>query len=136
MIWNIDTQRRIRDDFGLEITGDGERSKGAKEGKQRRRILHLIFASNARITSRPQLLSFLKDTKQVPPIPHVNVTSAGPAMTTLLITSGGLVVVISIIAAASTSTGAALGGLATVTTPRVDPILSCVKFRMTMNWSP
>jgi hypothetical protein len=51
MLRNIDAQRRVRDDFSLEITGDGERSKSAKENQQRRRILHLISVSNARITS-------------------------------------------------------------------------------------
>jgi hypothetical protein len=53
MVRNIDGQRRIRNDFGFEITGDGERSKSTKENQQRRRILHLVSVSNARIPSGP-----------------------------------------------------------------------------------
>jgi hypothetical protein len=51
MVRNIDAQRRVRDYFSFEITGDGDRRKSTKENQQRRSILHLISVSNARITS-------------------------------------------------------------------------------------
>jgi hypothetical protein len=51
VIRNIEIKGRVRDHYSFEITGDGERSKHTKENQQRRRVLHLISVSSARITT-------------------------------------------------------------------------------------
>jgi len=47
MVRNIDAQRRVRDYFSFEITGDGKRDKSANENQRRCRIFHFVSFSDA-----------------------------------------------------------------------------------------
>jgi hypothetical protein len=51
VIRNINAEGGVRDHYSFETGGDSDSAERANENQQRRRILHLLSVSNARIAS-------------------------------------------------------------------------------------